>query len=92
MKRSALKWCALAMAIMLIGSNMVYQVSSSISAHEAEQVFRVEQEARNAAAQAAQRMADEASEDKISAEALVKDQQHEEHTDDNCIEVTELSQ
>lgn len=90
MKRPAFRWCALAMAIMLIGSNMVYQVSSSISAHEAEQAYKVEQEVRDAAAGAAlQKIADE-EETEDSAEALVKETQRKQHSEEERVEVVQI--
>lgn len=90
MKRSGLRWCALIISILMIGCSMVYQISGSISAHEAQQTIKVEQQARDAAAQAALQRTESTGEEEVSAEELVKAQQQDSHIDDNSVMITEI--
>lgn len=90
MKKTGLRWCALIISILMIGGGMTYQISGSISAHEAQQTIKVEEQARDAAAQAALQKAEGTVEEEVSAEELVKAQQQDEHTDDNSVMITEI--
>ncbi len=51
------RWCALVLAIALVGTNAVYQLKTTLSAHEAEQIVEVDDESREATAQAATKAA-----------------------------------
>ena len=51
--RAIRRWCALVLAIALVGTNAVYQLRTTLSAHEAEQTVEIDEESREAAAQAA---------------------------------------
>ncbi len=51
--RAIRRWCALVLAIALVGTNAVYQLRTTLSAHEAEQIVEIDEESREAAAQAA---------------------------------------
>lgn len=90
MKRPVLRWCALIISILMIGGGMAYQISGSISAHEAQQTIKVEQQARDAAAQEALQKAEGTEDEEVSAEELVKAQQQERRTDDNSVMITEI--
>lgn len=51
--RTIRRWCALVLAIALVGTNAVYQLKTTLSAHEAEQTVEVDDESREAAAKEA---------------------------------------
>lgn len=90
MKRPGLRWCALIISILMIGGGMAYQISGSISAHEAQQTIMIEEQARDAAAQAALQKTEGTNGEEVSAEDLVKAPQQNEHTDDNSVMITEI--
>lgn len=87
MKRTAVKWYAMALAVMLIGVNMAYQLDSSLSAHEADQAAKVEAEARNAAAKDALEKAGVSLGGEDSAKALVEAAQQDDRTDDESVRI-----
>ncbi len=55
--REIRRWCALVLAIALVGTNAVYQLKTTLSAHETEQTVEVDSESREAAARAATKAA-----------------------------------
>lgn len=85
MKRTAVKWYAMALAVMLIGVNMAYQLDSSLSAHEADQATKVEAEAADAAAKNALENAGVSPGGEDSAKALVEAAQQDDQTDDGSV-------
>ena len=87
MKRTAVKWYAMALAVMLIGVNMAYQLDSSLSAHEADQATKVEAEAADAAAKNALENAGVSPGGEDSAKALVEAAQQDDRTDDESVKV-----
>lgn len=87
MKRTAVKWYAMALAVMLIGVNMAYQLDSSLSAHEADQAAKVEAEAADAAAKYALENAGVSPGEEDSAKALVEAAQQDDRTDDESVKV-----
>ena len=85
MKRTAVKWYEMALAVMLIGVNMAYQLDSSLSAHEADQATKVEAEAADAAAKNALENAGVSPGGEDSAKALVEAAQQDDQTDDGSV-------
>ncbi len=47
------RWCVLVLAIALVGTNAVYQWKTTLSVHESEQIVKIDEESREAAAQVA---------------------------------------